>query len=223
MECPCAFSRFYSGCTATISPANTMDTILVQLYEDVDGRTRGILKRISHGIAYDSRLVFLTALSSQLPALYVFFALSQAPPAFAIVTASTDPVTVLPASGPDPPSGPRRSPTATGMMTATMAGATISLLGRNGTHIHAGPVVPAPAFPSISPFISLNCLRTSTTMDWAASPTRLHGKGRKQERQHASDKKANGRRRIGDGQVHAQGRVNLLHLINIGRYQGQGP
>ena len=36
-----------------------------QLYEDVDGRTRGVLKRVSYGIAYDSRLVFLTALSSQ--------------------------------------------------------------------------------------------------------------------------------------------------------------
>ena len=128
MECPCAVSRFYSRCTATISPANTMDTILVSFMRMLMDGPEVSLNGSPHGIAYDSRLVFLTALSSQLPALYVFFCVipgssgichhnSQHKPSNRIACQQSG-YTLRPQKKP---------PTATGMMTATMAGATISL------------------------------------------------------------------------------------------------
>ena len=127
IECPCAVSRFYSRCTATISPANTMDTILVSFMRMLMDGPEVSLNGSPTVSPMTAALCSSLPFPPSCPLSMYFFALSQAPPAFAIITASTNPVTVLPASSPDTPSGPRRSPTATGMMTATMAGATISL------------------------------------------------------------------------------------------------
>ena len=61
------------------------------------------------------------------PSSMYFLALSIAPPAFAMNTASKNPVTTAPASNPPRASGPRRKPTTTGTITANAPGSIISL------------------------------------------------------------------------------------------------
>ena len=56
-----------------------------------------------------------------------FLALSQAPPAFAIITAKTNPVTVVPASIPVTPLTPKTKPTIIGAIIPIKAGTSISL------------------------------------------------------------------------------------------------
>ena len=55
-----------------------------------------------------------------------FLALSQAPPALAIMIASRKPVAMEPMSSPPRASGPSTMPTTTGTMTASRPGRTIS-------------------------------------------------------------------------------------------------
>ena len=85
-----------------------------KLNQDIDGGTGSILKGES------------LPLPPCWPLSMYFLALSQAPPALAIITASTKPVTVVPANNPATPLTPKISPTATGAITAIRAGASIS-------------------------------------------------------------------------------------------------
>ena len=99
-----------------------------------------------------------------------FFALSHAPPAFESVIASIKPDTIEPASMPASAAGPRSNPTATGAMTARSAGAISSFnaaCAAMSTHL---PYSGLP-LPVIMPFIVLNCLLTSITIENAALPT----------------------------------------------------
>src|SRR3989344_3644635 len=64
-------------------------------------------------------------LPPKLPLSIYFFALSQAPPALAIITANKNPVKVEPANSPAKVLGPRNKPTATGVITASNPGAII--------------------------------------------------------------------------------------------------
>ena len=65
-------------------------------------------------------------LPPRLPASIYFLALSQAPPAFDIITAKTNPVIVVPAKKPATPLTPRISPTTIGTTTARTAGKIIN-------------------------------------------------------------------------------------------------
>ena len=103
-----------------------------------------------------------------------FFALSQAPPAFAMNRAIKTPVTREPASRPPSASGPSAIPTISGAMIATIPGPTISLRAafvEISTQVWESGLTPS--LPSRSPGISLNCLLISTTIAPAAFPTEV--------------------------------------------------
>mmetsp|Transcript_70346 Transcript_70346/g.227759 ORF Transcript_70346/g.227759 Transcript_70346/m.227759 type:complete len:256 (+) Transcript_70346:454-1221(+) len=118
-----------------------------------------------------------------------FFALSQAPPALAMATASTQPEMMEPASEPMRHRGPTRKPMVRGAMMAKRAGATISSMAArvaratqrslSGTTSSSGRICwPADdaliAIISVTPFsffTSLNWRRTSCMMAPAALPT----------------------------------------------------
>ena len=99
-----------------------------------------------------------------------FFALSQAPPALAIIKAiETHPINPPP-SIPPRDSGLKPNPTTTGAPTAITPGNNILLRAADvamSTHL----AVSGSAFPSRRPGISLNCLLISFIMSNAASPT----------------------------------------------------
>src|SRR2546430_2093946 len=108
-------------------------------------------------------------LPPKLPASMYFFALSQAPPAFAMKSARKTPISVAPARKPPSASLPMRKPIAGGSTTADKPGTIISLsaaLVAISTH----RAVSALAVPSMRPAISRNWRRTSWTMPEAARP-----------------------------------------------------
>ena len=101
-----------------------------------------------------------------------FFALSQAPPAFAMKSARRTPVTRAPARSPPSASAPKATPTMTGASTATTDGPTISLRAafvEMSTHVAESGLTPS--FPSRRPSISRNWRRISSTIWPAAFPT----------------------------------------------------
>ncbi len=103
------------------------------------------------------------------PSMY-FLALSQAPPALAMKSASITPVTVAPASIPPSVSMPKSLPTSTGAITAVSPGTIIS---RRAARVEMSTqrALSGLALPSMRPGISRNCRRTSCTMPSAARPT----------------------------------------------------
>ena len=103
------------------------------------------------------------------PSMY-FLALSHAPPAFAMKSAIRTPVTVAPASSPPRASTPRKRPTTTGASTAVTPGRSIS---RKAARVEMSTqrAESGLAEPSISPGISRNWRRTSSTIPAAARPT----------------------------------------------------
>ena len=74
------------------------------LDQRVDGRAGRVLERIADGIAGDAGLVLLRALAGELGTAarssIIFLALSQAPPALAMKTASSWPERIMPARKP---------------------------------------------------------------------------------------------------------------------------
>mmetsp|Transcript_20469 Transcript_20469/g.57673 ORF Transcript_20469/g.57673 Transcript_20469/m.57673 type:complete len:222 (-) Transcript_20469:1573-2238(-) len=98
-----------------------------------------------------------------------FLELSQAPPALAIMTASTKPEAMAPTSMPPRQVAPTRSPTTMGAKMATAPGRIISFteaLVQRATHFWLSHTTPSR--PSSSPSISRNWRCTSTMMDPAA-------------------------------------------------------
>jgi hypothetical protein len=113
-------------------------------------------------------------LPPRFPASMYFFALSQDPPALAMVIARRAPDEIAPRRRPPTASAPRNgiSPTTMGTMTASSPGRTISrraALVLRSTHLAYSALTPGS--PSLSPGISLNWRRTSSTMSCAALPT----------------------------------------------------
>mmetsp|Transcript_1533 Transcript_1533/g.5256 ORF Transcript_1533/g.5256 Transcript_1533/m.5256 type:complete len:219 (+) Transcript_1533:4830-5486(+) len=101
-----------------------------------------------------------------------FFALSQAPPAFDIITASMNPLAMDPARRPPRHFAPTRSPMVMGDRTASAPGNTISsTLAWVHREMQASLSQVTPGSPSRRPLISLNCLCTSTMMEPAAFRT----------------------------------------------------
>jgi hypothetical protein len=96
-----------------------------QLDEDVHRRTGRILEGIADCVADNTRLVRIGTLAAEVALFNIFFALSQAPPELAIRRPSITPVSVAPARNPPKASGPIRTPTKTGLMTAATPGRTI--------------------------------------------------------------------------------------------------
>ena len=106
----------------------------------------------------------------KLPFSIYFFALSQAPPALAIVKANITQLNNAPPKTPPNVSGPREKPTIIGKATADAPGRIIFLSAAEvaiSTHL----TVSGSALPSKSPGISLNCLLISLIISNAASPT----------------------------------------------------
>ena len=99
-----------------------------------------------------------------------FFALSHAPPALFINIPINTPLTVAPAKNPPKTSGPKEKPIINGDNKAIAPGNIIFFKDASvemATHLsYSGLPV-----PSIIPGIVRNCLRTSSTIAIAASPT----------------------------------------------------
>ena len=106
----------------------------------------------------------------RLPFSTNFFALSQAPPALAMVSANRTQPSRAPPSIPPSAAGPSKNPTTGGAPTASTPGAIIrfraAVVAISIHRLESGCAV-----PSISPGISLNCRRISRIMSNAASPT----------------------------------------------------
>ncbi len=106
------------------------------------------------------------------PPSIAFFALSHAPPAFAMNSAIITPVTVAPASRPPSARTPKNFPTITGSSTDATPGTIISFSAAaveiSTQRAESGFT---PSLPSSRPGISRNWRRTSSTMPWAARPT----------------------------------------------------
>ena len=99
-----------------------------------------------------------------------FFALSQAPPALAIIKAMDTQPIKPPPNIPPRDSGPRPKPTTAGALTAITPGRSIRFNAAEvaiSTHL----AVSGSALPSNKPGISLNCLLISLIISKAASPT----------------------------------------------------
>ena len=109
-------------------------------------------------------------LPPRLPFSTYFLALSQAPPALAIINAMRTHPRSAPASMPPSDAAPSRKPTATGDATAITPGKTMRLSAAV-VAISTQRAVSGSAVPSRSPGISLNCRRISLIMSNAASPT----------------------------------------------------
>ena len=99
-----------------------------------------------------------------------FLALSHTPPALAIIRAIKTPVTSAPAKRPPKPDTPSKYPVRTGADTANRPGRIISRIAAL-VEISTHRAESGSAFPSISPSISRNCLRTSSIILAAERPT----------------------------------------------------
>ena len=109
-------------------------------------------------------------LPPRLPFSINFLALSQAPPALAIINAIITQQINAPPSIPPSAFGPRPKPITTGARTAREPG---RIIRRSAARVAMSTqrAVSGFAFPSSRPGISLNWRRTSTIMSNAASPT----------------------------------------------------
>ena len=109
-------------------------------------------------------------LPPRLPFSTYFLALSQAPPAFAIISAIITQQISAPPSMPPSAFGPRPKPMTTGARTASEPG---RIIRRSAARVAMSTqrAVSGLALPSRRPGISLNWRRTSTIMSKAASPT----------------------------------------------------
>ena len=109
-------------------------------------------------------------LPPRLPFSTYFLALSQAPPAFAMVSASNTQPNNAPPRKPPSASAPSRKPTAGGTATAITPGSNIffsAALVAISMHFSLS----GSALPSSRPGISRNCRRISSIISIAASPT----------------------------------------------------
>ena len=104
------------------------------------------------------------------PVSMYFLALSHAPPAFAIMSASSEPAPMEPMSRPPSASGPRTTPTAIGTTTAMVPGTIISLMAP-AVAIATACAGSGSCDPSMMPGFSRNWRRTSFTIAMAARPT----------------------------------------------------
>ena len=95
-----------------------------QFNQDVKRWSRGVFEWIADRVADDSSCMGLSSLALALmwPCSIAFFALSQAPPALAMKSAISTPVTNDPARSPPSADEPSANPTTIGASTATTPG-----------------------------------------------------------------------------------------------------
>ena len=109
-----------------MSPANTTDTIDINLIKILSDGPDVSLKGSPTVSPTTVALCASDPLPPNSPVSTSFFALSHAPPAFAIIIANTNPDANPPANKPSTPATPKMSPVITGTMMAMIDGRIIS-------------------------------------------------------------------------------------------------